>query len=363
LLFAIIVLLELTRAAAKEECRYSCAISDGEGAVLSTRNLWRGFAMIDDVASLKRAMEQMDAEDVAVAKAAKDRAAQILRDAGLNFSKIAELMEQRRLLVPPKIVAGIKRMDQPDMPGDTAFRDTASALRSEGQSFRQIAEAVELSDNSASKYEDPVEKSEPLHQMVMEGEPDAPALPLVARIISFPLRRPTRFLVTAVLAFWLVNAFRFPGYLASIGAQADAAIASVSSFFDKRQSQQAAAPPTPPSTIPSPSAPSPSAPSPPSATPSVGPATSAPPATAPAPSASDTGPPAPPPAAPAGPPAPTPRLDARGAPPSKSAAKDHPRVQPRALEHAMPDEIRRNSRIAGPCVGGVGGCYWGGDQF
>ena len=323
--------------------------------------------MIDDMASLKRAMEQMDAEDVAVANAAKDRAAQILRDAGLNFSKMAELMEQRRLLVPPKIVAGIKRMDQPDMLGDTAFRDTGSSLRSEGQSFRQIAEAVELSDNSASKYEDPVEKSEPLHQMVMEGEPDAPALPLVARIISFPLRRPTRFLVTAVLAFSLVNAFRFPGYLASIGAQADAAIASVSSFFDKRQSQQAAAPPTPPSTIPSPSAPSP-----PSATPSVGPATSAPPssapptstppATAPAPSGSASAPPAPPPAAAAGPPAATPRVDARGAPP-KPAAKDHPRAQPRALEHAMPDEIRRNSRIAGPCIGGVGGCYWGGDQF
>ena len=315
--------------------------------------------MIDDMASLKRAMEQMDAEDVAVAGAAKDRAAQILRDAGLNFSKMAELMEQRRLLVPPKIVAGIKRMDQPDMLGDTAFRDTGSSLRSEGQSFRQIAEAIELSDNSTSRYEDPVEKSEPLHQMVMEGERDAPALPIVARIISFPLRRPTRFLVIAVLAFWLVNAFRFPGYLASIGAQGDAAIALVSSYFDKRQSQQAAAPPTPPSTIPSPSAPSP-----PSTTSSVGPAASPPPATAPAPSARESAPPAPPPAAPAGPPAATPRLDARDAPPSKSAAKDHPRVvPPRAFERVMPDGIRRNSEMAGPCIGGVGGCYWGGNQY
>jgi hypothetical protein len=34
--------------------------------------------MIDDMASLKQAMEQMDADDVAVAEAAKDRAAQIL---------------------------------------------------------------------------------------------------------------------------------------------------------------------------------------------------------------------------------------------------------------------------------------------
>src|ERR1051325_4438226 len=38
----------------------------------------RGFAMIDDMASLKQAMEQMDADDIAVAEAAKDRAAQIL---------------------------------------------------------------------------------------------------------------------------------------------------------------------------------------------------------------------------------------------------------------------------------------------
>jgi hypothetical protein len=314
--------------------------------------------MIDDMASLKRAMEQMDAEDGAVAKVAKDRAAQILHDAGLNFSKMAELMEQRRLLVPSKIVAGIKRMDQPDTPGDTAFRDTASALRREGQSFRQIGEAIELSDNSTSRHEDPVEKSEPLHQMVMEDEPAPPALALSTRIISFPLRRPFRFLATAVLAYWLISAFRFPGYFASVGAQADAVIASVSSFFDKRQSQQAGAPPTPPSTMPSPSAPSP-----PSPTPSVGPATPAPPATSPAPSAKESGPAAPPPAAPAGPPAPTPRLDARGAPFSKSAAKDHPRVLPRALEHAMPDGIRRNSPMAGPCIGGVGGCYWGGDQY
>jgi len=29
----------------------------------------------------------------------------------------------------------------------------------------------------------------------------------------------------------------------------------------------------------------------------------------------------------------------------------------------MPDGLRRNSRGAGPCRGGVGGCYWGGVQF
>ena len=100
--------------------------------------------MIDDMALLKQAMEQMDADDVAVAEAAKDRAAKVLSDAKLSFSKMAELIEQRQLLLRPRIVAGIKRMDQPGMLGDAAFRDTGSALRREGQSFRQIAEAIEL---------------------------------------------------------------------------------------------------------------------------------------------------------------------------------------------------------------------------
>jgi hypothetical protein len=29
----------------------------------------------------------------------------------------------------------------------------------------------------------------------------------------------------------------------------------------------------------------------------------------------------------------------------------------------MPARIRRNSRMAGPCIGGVGGCYWGGGEY
>ena len=110
--------------------------------------------MIDDMASLKQAMEQMDADDVAVAHAAKDRAAQILSDAKLSFSKMAELIEQRRLLLRPKIVTSIKRMDQPDTLGDAAFRDTGASLRREGQSFRQIAEALELSGGTAPRDED-----------------------------------------------------------------------------------------------------------------------------------------------------------------------------------------------------------------
>jgi len=128
--------------------------------------------MIDDMASLKQAMEQMDADDVAVAEAAKDRAAQILSDAKLSFSKMAELIEQRRLLLRPKIVTSIKRMDQPDTLGDAAFRDTGASLRREGQSFRQIAEALELSGGAAPRYEDTVQKGVVLHPMEMEGEPD-----------------------------------------------------------------------------------------------------------------------------------------------------------------------------------------------
>ena len=332
--------------------------------------------MIDDMASLKQAMEQMDADDVAVAEAAKDRAAQILSDAKLSFSKMAELIEQRRLLLRPKIVTSIKRMDQPDALGDAAFRDTGASLRREGQSFRQIAEALELSGRTAPRYEDTVPKGNVPYQMEMESEPDEPAWPraptLAMRIIGYPFRHPIRFLTIALLAVMLFNGLhdfagtgrRISGYVADVSGareRVDAAMSSVSSFVEKRimrPSQEAAAPPT--STAPTPS-PSP-ANSPPPAAPSTGPAvTSAPPATAAESSANES---APPPAALASPTAQTPRLDARGAPPSNPAAKDrHQTVHPRALDDMMPARIRRNSRMAGPCIGGAGGCYWGGGQY
>src|SRR6202047_180582 len=147
--------------------------------------------MIDDMALLKQAMEQMDAEDPTVAQAAKDRAAQTLSDARLNFAKMAEWIEQRRLLLRPRIVANIKRMDQPDMLGDAAFRDTGSALRREGQSFRQIAEAIELHGGPAPRYEDRMQTSEALQQLEMAGETAVPAwlraLAFVARIVFFPM--------------------------------------------------------------------------------------------------------------------------------------------------------------------------------
>jgi hypothetical protein len=299
-------------------------------------------------------------------------------------------------------LARIKRMDQPGMLGDAAFRDTGSALRKEGQSFRQIAEAIEASGQPAPRYENLTQPSTPLQIMTepfyqMASEPDSPAwltaLALVVGIVLFPLRHPLRFLAIALLAIVLFYGFRavatvgqqVSGYFDGVRHRADTAMSSVSSFVNEqisRPSKDATAPPTPPAAIPSPSA---AAPSPPSATPSAAPATAAaPPATAPAPSASETASPAAPSAslaapstAPAGPPASTSRRDARGAGPSKSAAncgatREDPwsrrcapfqdERRPRVFEDMVPEAIRRNSRMAGPCIGGVGGCYWGGGQ-
>jgi hypothetical protein len=353
--------------------------------------------MIEDVALLKKTMEQMDAEDPVVAQAAKDRAAQILSDARLNFSKMAELIEQRRLLLRPRIVATIKRMDQPGMLGDAAFRDAGSALRREGQTFGQIAEAIERTGRPTSEYKDPVRNSEPRYEM--PSEPDAPAwrraLDFVVRVVFSPLRRRIWLLAIALLValpLYALRGFVAPGQqvsgyfdtVAAVRHSADQAISSVGSFIQERifrQSKEATASPTSPAPIPSPSA---AAPPPPSATPPAAPPTaSAPPATAPAPSARASAPPsaapAPPSAAPAGPPVATPRRDARGEPPAKSAANCAATREdrypcagrstasendpPRALEDIIPERLRRKSHIAGPCIRGVGGCAWGGRQY
>jgi hypothetical protein len=364
--------------------------------------------MIDDMALLKKAMEQMDAEDPVVAQAAKDRAAQALSDAKLSFSKMAELIEQRRLLLRPRIVATIKRMDQPGMLGDAAFRDAGSALRREGQTFGQIAEAIERTGRPTSEYEDPVRRSEPQHEMASEplyemaSEPGTPAwlraLGFVVSIVFFPLLHPIRLLAIALLAILLLYALRgfaAPGQqvlgyfdgVAAVRHSVDQAISSVGSFVHEhilRQSKEATAPPISPDPIPSAPA---AAPSPPSATPSaVPPAASAPPATAPAPSARASAPPAPPSAAPAppsaapaGPPVATPRRDARSEPPARSAADcaaaredcypccrratPFENDRPRASEDMIPERIRRKSHMAGPCIRGVGGCAWGGRQY
>jgi hypothetical protein len=349
--------------------------------------------MIDDMALLKQAMEQMDAEDPVVAQAAEERAAQILGDARLSFSKMAELIERRRLLLRPTIVANIKRMDQPGMLGDAAFRNAGSALRREGQSFRQIAEAIELTGRPAPGYEDPAQQSGPLQQMAIEPSEPAwrRALALVRKIVFFPLRRRMLSLAIALIAILLLYALQ--GFLAvgehvlgnsdgiaAVRHGADTAMSSVSSFVNENilpQSKQTTAPPTSPAPISSPPA---AATSPPSA------ASSAPPTTAPTPSANASAhlppppaAPAPPSTAPAGPPVSTPPRNARGEPPSRSvancgAARDDRNPcsrrnapsennRPRAFEDMTSEKMRRKSRMAGPCIGGVGGCYWGGGQY
>jgi hypothetical protein len=393
--------------------------------------------MIDDMAGLIQAMDQMDAEDPTVAQAGKDRAAQILSEAKLSFSKMAELIRQRRLLLQPAILARMKRMDQPGPLGDAAFRDTGSALRKEGQSFREIAEAIEASGRPAPQYGDRVQPSEPPQQIAsdpfyrmrseplyqMGSEPAAPgglrALALVASTVLFPLRHPMRSLAIALLVILLLYALqgflaigqKVSGYsdnIAAVRHHTDEAMSSVKSFVNEQIFRRSKEPP-PPAPIPSPSASAPSPPSttpsaapatatapptppgpipspsaaaqwPPSANPSAAPATAAaPPATAAAPPATGSAPPAPPSVAPADQPASTPRRDARGVPSSRSAANcGAPGAdryswsrrcapleddRPRAFESVMPEGFRRHSRTAGPCIGGVGGCSWGGDRY
>jgi hypothetical protein len=370
--------------------------------------------MIDDMALLKRTMQQMDAEDPTVAQAAKDRAAQILDDARLNFSKMADLIEKRRLLLPPAILGRIKKMDQPGMLGDGAFQDTGTALRREGLSFLQIAEAIEASESlapasmPAPRYDAPVQDSEPFY--AIGDEPRTPAwlraLFFVGRIVLFPVRHPLRSLTIALFALVLLYAARaviaFSGWAYGYSQSAaihrvDTAISSVNSFVHERilrQGKETSPQPDAPSPSPTlataapppsaaPSAPplvSPSSPTPsaapaavpaPSVAPSAAPATtSASPSSAPAPTANQSASLAPPSAyplppsaypapsriAPAAPPGPPPRRDARDVPPSRSAAN-----RPRAFDD--PTGFARNSRFAGPCRGGVGGCYWGGPQF
>jgi hypothetical protein len=364
--------------------------------------------MIDDMTLLKQAMEQMDAEDPAVAQAAKDRAAQTLGEAQLSFSKMAELIEQRRLLLRPRIVTNIRRMDQPGMLGDAAFRDTGSALRKDGQSFRQIAEAIERTGRLGPRYEESVQTSEPPERVAIEPlyqmpvGPDEPRWPralfFVARIVFFPLRHPIRFLAIVLLAAWLFSAFggvsprqhapNYAGGVDTIRHGADQAMSWLSTFFHERilrQSKEATAQPTPPAPIPSPSAAASSLPTAsPSAAPAIGPAppttpapsnATAPPAPSSAVPAPSSAVPAPSSAAPVGPPVSTPRRAARNGPASKWAMDCDPPEdrysmsrrqappedkRPFAFEDLIPEGIPRNSRVAGPCVGGVGGCSWGG---
>src|SRR5262249_16808855 len=119
------------------------------------------------------------------------------------------------------------------------------------------------------RHEDRVRNIEPQYQG-MESELRAPrwlrALNFLLRIVFFPVRRPIRFLMIALVAFMLFNTLRgfgvgrlISGYVADVSSarqRADTAMSSVSSFVEKRimrPSQDAAAPPTPPAPIASPS--------------------------------------------------------------------------------------------------------------
>jgi hypothetical protein len=346
-----------------------------------------------DMALLKKAMAQMDAEDPDEAQAAKERAAQTLSDAKLSFAKLAELIEQRRLLLRPRIVTGLKRMDQPGMLGDAAFRDAGSALRREGQSFFQIAEAIELSGGAPPGREDLAQRSEPLHEMPSEASyqtADEPlyqlanergrpawlrALVFVGSIVFFPLRHPFRFLTLALVAIVLYYALRDIA-----GLNVDQLMSSVTTFVNEqilRRPKETKALPTTPTPSPSATAPSPT----PMASPSTGPAS---PKATPTPSASASPPPpaatpVPPSAGAAAPPVSTPPRHARGAPAARSAANccvapedrypndrccaPYEDDRPHMFDEIIPQAFRRNSRVAGPCVAGVGGCAWGGGRY
>ncbi|WP_240535725.1 hypothetical protein [Bradyrhizobium sp. STM 3809] len=331
------------------------------------------------MASLKQAMVQMDSEDATVAQTGKDHAAQILEASGLSFAKLAELIQQRRLLLQPSVLGRIKRMDQPGSLGDSAFRATWGALRKEGQSFLQIAEALEVSgglrpwgDDEAGALRPPMAQL-PAEAAIDPGRRAPPtAFTLAVDIVTFPLRHPIRFLTVAVLGLVLFYGYRGA---VTLGQQ-------VSSLFDgtaarRGSSAEGPAPPASPAVTPSRAASSPSTATPPPASAATPSPTPVPSEAAPADLARAPSPPAS--AAPAIPPASSPRRDARTAAPSRFAtecgatrdglstwSRRCPSVgderRPRAFEDMVPAAIRRDSRQAGPCIGGVGGCFWGGFQ-
>ena len=185
--------------------------------------------------------------------------------------------------------------------------------------------------------------AERLRAMTFEREPDAAN---TSQATSFPVRGLIQLLVLGLLAVTSIYALRefaagnwhFPGYRAGLST---------------RQRAEATAPPTSPAPAQSASPDAPAVQSAPQ-----GPAANETPPSASSSTAQANPPAANPPAA--TPPAATPPRS----PPSASAANDRPRTaQSRAYNDFMPDQIRRKSRFAGPCMGGVGGCYWGGGQY
>jgi hypothetical protein len=50
-------------------------------------------------------------------------------------------------------------------------------------------------------------------------------------------------------------------------------------------------------------------------------------------------------------------------PSSRSCAPVEEDRASHALDEVIPEQMRRRSRIGGPCVAGIGGCYWGGIHY
>jgi hypothetical protein len=104
----------------------------------------------DSLAGLAALFVRMDSTDESAALTAKNEAARLLAAARMSFSAIAEQLEQRRLLIPPDLVAAIKRMDLPGE-GDAAFYGTRKLLGRAKLSFEHIARALAAASVSAAE--------------------------------------------------------------------------------------------------------------------------------------------------------------------------------------------------------------------
>jgi len=293
--------------------------------------------MIDDMAPLKKAMEQMDAEDPDVAQAAKEQAAQTLSDAKLSFSKLAELIEQRRLLL------AAQDRDRPQTHGSARHAWRRGLPRRRQRAPERRSELSAKLPKPSNLTADPRPNTRiwhrgasPLRQAANEmpyGMPKRATVmgcrtnhrtgcrtspctgcraTCVCRmaewcsvfVAALFLPVPTshkRFLMLALVAFLLFYALRgivglgqpvtgHPESVATARRGADSVMSSVSSFINEqilRRTKEPAATPTPQAPIPSPSVAVPSLPS--ANQPAAPPTASGPPATVATPSANARG--------------------------------------------------------------------------
>ena len=105
----------------------------------------------DRAAELASLLTRMDEANEAAALRAKNQAAEILAEADLSFSALATQIEERQLLMPPDIVAAIKRMDLPGE-GDAAFIGARKLLQRAKLGFGRIAEALDNTGVSPAEH-------------------------------------------------------------------------------------------------------------------------------------------------------------------------------------------------------------------